>query len=43
MDNKIMADIVASNLDGILKGNTSSRPASGNEGDLYINTQTGFR
>ena len=37
-----MSDIKASNLDGITKGNTASRPASGNSGDLYVNTQTGF-
>ena len=37
-----MADITTSSLDGILKGNTSSRPASSNNGDLYINTETGF-
>lgn len=37
-----MSDIRASNLDGVTRGNTASRPVFGNEGDLYVNTQTGF-
>jgi len=35
-----MSDIRASNLDGISRGNTASRPASASNGDLYYNTET---
>ena len=35
-----MSDIRASNLDGISRGNTASRPVSASNGDLYYNTET---